>query len=395
MRAAKTLAWQESRWQHYFLEQGRVFVLISHNSYNALADWGITQIARSTFQKDRLLNTNFFDSKGFCNISSSLYYGFLEYLFCYLEAKNDLCNGRARISQMIGGYNRYSSGFDSCYFKLSKEDENYRNYQKRALQGFYTRYVEEPWKSAMEVGEFPKSNAGSPEITLYQGGVVRGPKDRKHIALLFSLGDQADGLPYILDTLKKHGVQASFFAIGSFLKNKKNRNLIRQLTADGHYLGPHSDGHLELVDWKSRNTLVRKDQFDKDLANNIDALASLGVPKESIVTWLPPFETFNEEIARWSKESFGLTTLGFSSGTKTPLDWFPEGHKKFVSSEEIVKSIFDKEKSDPNGLNGFFLFMHSGVGDRKDKLFRKLAGLVTTLKGDGYYFLRADHMVFN
>ncbi|MDZ7262042.1 MAG: hypothetical protein ONB05_08055 [candidate division KSB1 bacterium] len=72
LHALKTLAWQESKWQHYLRYKDWFFVILSGGSYNKLDDWGITQIARSSFTPDTLLNKNFFDNKGFCSISSKL-----------------------------------------------------------------------------------------------------------------------------------------------------------------------------------------------------------------------------------------------------------------------------------------------------------------------------------
>ncbi len=50
--ALKTLAWQESKWQHYLRYKNWFFALVSGGSYNKLDDWGITQLARSSFDPD-------------------------------------------------------------------------------------------------------------------------------------------------------------------------------------------------------------------------------------------------------------------------------------------------------------------------------------------------------
>jgi len=66
MRALHALAWQESLWQHYIRYKNWFFVVLSGTSYNALDDWGITQVARSHGHPDELLNERFFASKGYC-----------------------------------------------------------------------------------------------------------------------------------------------------------------------------------------------------------------------------------------------------------------------------------------------------------------------------------------
>lgn len=150
LHALKTLAWQESRWQHYLRYQDWFFVIVSGGSYNKLDDWGITQIARSSFDPKKLLNNNFFESKGYCSISSSLYYGFMEYYYCYLEAREHPGNGPSLFNKIIGAYNRYSSGFSPCYSELSTTDAGYRDYQIRAMGGFKDNFVLSPWRALMQ-----------------------------------------------------------------------------------------------------------------------------------------------------------------------------------------------------------------------------------------------------
>ncbi|OYD17326.1 hypothetical protein CH333_01270 [candidate division WOR-3 bacterium JGI_Cruoil_03_44_89] len=151
LRALKTLAWQESEWQHYLRYRDWFFVVVSSGSYNKLHDWGITQIARSSFDPKILLNKNFFDSKAYCSISSSLYYGFMEYYYCYMEARENPDNGSSLFNKIVGAYNRYCSGYSSSYCELAKNDKAYRNYQIRAMGGFKDNFILKPWERLMNL----------------------------------------------------------------------------------------------------------------------------------------------------------------------------------------------------------------------------------------------------
>jgi hypothetical protein len=51
----------------------------------------------------------------------------------------------------------------------------------------------------------------------------------------------------------------------------------------------------------------------------------------------------------------GMQLINYCPGTKSTADYTPPGMKNYKSSEEIYQSIFEKEKADPNGLNGFHL----------------------------------------
>jgi hypothetical protein len=148
MRALHTLAWQESLWQHYVRYKNWFFVVLSGGSYNALDDWGITQVARSHGRPDELLNERFFAAKGYCSIGSTLYYGFMEYYLIYMDARSLPCNNSA-MDKLIGAYNQYASGFGSCHDEFS-EDETFRAYQIGALTGFGNHYRDRTWLRKMK-----------------------------------------------------------------------------------------------------------------------------------------------------------------------------------------------------------------------------------------------------
>jgi hypothetical protein len=148
MRALHALAWQESLWQHSIRYKNWFFVVLSGGSYNALDDWGITQVARSHGHPDEPLNERFFASKGYCSIGSTLYYGFMEYYLIYMDARSLPCNNSA-MDKLIGAYNRYASGFGSCHDEFS-EDETFRTYQIRAMTGFDNHYKNRTWLKKMK-----------------------------------------------------------------------------------------------------------------------------------------------------------------------------------------------------------------------------------------------------
>jgi hypothetical protein len=148
MRALHALAWQESLWQHAIRYKNWFFVVLSGTSYNALDDWGITQVARSQSPPDERLNERFFASKGYCSIGSTLYYGFMEYYLIYMNARSLPCNDTA-MDKLAGAYNQYASGFSSCHGEFS-EDETFRAYQVRAMTGFGNHYENRTWLQKMK-----------------------------------------------------------------------------------------------------------------------------------------------------------------------------------------------------------------------------------------------------
>lgn len=163
---------------------------------------------------------------------------------------------------------------------------------------------------------------------------------------------------------------------------------------DRHFLGNHSMKHLLYCDWSKRDSLlVTREQFFDDLFglnktfryfNEVydDNYSLAG----SFYYFLPPYEWYNDTIARWTKEA-NMQLINYTPGTISHADYTAPGMKNYRSSEEIYNSIINYEKSKPSGLNGFMLLMHIGAGPgREDKFYHRLPGLIRYLKGKGYRF---------
>lgn len=130
-----------------------------------------------------------------------------------------------------------------------------------------------------------------------------------------------------------------------------------------------------------------------DLRRNRDELAALGVPREKMTWWIPPFEWYNEEISRWSAEE-NIRLFCFTPGTLSHADYTEESAPTYRSSETIYRSILAWEEKEEDGLNGFLLLTHVGAGDgRSDKFFRRLPELIRELKARGYGFRRVDELL--
>jgi peptidoglycan/xylan/chitin deacetylase (PgdA/CDA1 family) len=232
------------------------------------------------------------------------------------------------------------------------------------------------------------------EFAWSHGGVIRGRRARKEMALVFTGGDFGEGSEAILDILRDREVPGSFFFTGAYLGRPEHRELVRRAVGEGHYVGPHSHEHLLYCPWEDREkTLVTREVFGEDLRRNVEDLATLGVPREQVTWWIPPYEWYNAEISRWSAEE-GFRLFSFTPGTLSHADYTEENAKNYRSSDVIFASIFDYEEREPDGLNGFLLLSHVGAGDgRPDKFFRRLPEVIDRLRGRGYRLRRVDELL--
>ncbi len=232
---------------------------------------------------------------------------------------------------------------------------------------------------------FPSPNGGNRDLRRLGTKFEKGA-----IALVFTGHEFADGAGIISNTLQQQKIKASFFFTGDFYNNPVFKKSITQLKNNGHYLGAHSNKHLLYNDWNKRDSLlVTKNEFQKDLKLNYDAMKKFGITK--VDYFLPPYEWYNDSIAAWTKE-MKLQLINFSPGTKSNADYTYPAMKNYRSSEEIYNSIIDFENK--NSLNGFILLLHIGTDPKRtDKFYYKLNQLIENLKQKGYTFRRVDELL--
>jgi len=242
----------------------------------------------------------------------------------------------------------------------------------------------------------PAAPLGPGILQFSDGGIVRGPTDSKKLALVFTGHTFAEGSQVILDELSRHQAKASFFLTGDFIANPNFQSVVKRIVREGHYLGPHSDKHLLYCSWETpAKLLVRRNEFEADLHNNLKKIETLGLTRTSIKYFLPPYEHYDHKIVEWS-EALGLAVVNYTPGTRANADYTVEAEKNFVSSKAIFDSIVKKESTDPNGLNGFILLLHIGAGpERQDKFFDRFGDLLDFLKAHSYELVSIDGLLNN
>jgi peptidoglycan/xylan/chitin deacetylase (PgdA/CDA1 family) len=229
-----------------------------------------------------------------------------------------------------------------------------------------------------------------------QGSVIRGDRNKKELALIFTGDEWGEGMQQIRTTLQQENVKAAFYFTGRFYRNTAFQKEIQLLHRFGHLLGPHSDQHLLYNDWKRRDsTLVSRDSLLQDLRNNLAAMRTAGLPDELAGGWyIPPYEWWNEEIAGWLNES-GVRLFSCTPGLGTPADYtYPEMGASYKTNKQIRTTLEKTMQENPAGLNGAILLIHVGTDPRrKEKLYHELRDIIQMVKQDGYRFRRIDELL--
>ena len=218
----------------------------------------------------------------------------------------------------------------------------------------------------------------------YQGGIVRTDPSLKRISLVFTAADKADGAASIRATLKRFGIKGAFFFTGEFFE--KYPGVVRDLLADGHYVGSHSYGHLLYAPWEKRDSLlVSREEFEADIRRSYEVMAPFGITPASAPLFMPPYEYYNATISSWAR-SMGLQLVNYTSGTYTNGDYTTPDMPHYYSSRFILDKLLSVEASE--GLNGHILLIHLGTDDaRTDKFYAHLPQLIRTLQRRGYSFV--------
>ena len=227
------------------------------------------------------------------------------------------------------------------------------------------------------------------------GAIIRGDSTKKEIALVFTGDEFGEGLPAIINSLKKNEIGGSFFFTGRFYRNDSFKNDIQQLHDRFFYLGPHSDQHLLYCDWNKRDSLlVNREQFQFDFKENIAAMKKNEWQELGNQYFIPPYEWWNDTVARWCNEK-GISLFNFTPGTTSNADYtYPEMGTSYKTSDAIIASIKKYNETKPGKLNGAILLIHAGTDPRrKDKLYNHLDEIIAYLKKDGYKFKRIDDLL--
>ncbi|MDR0754529.1 MAG: polysaccharide deacetylase family protein [Prevotellaceae bacterium] len=233
------------------------------------------------------------------------------------------------------------------------------------------------------------------EFEYMYGGIVRGDKNEKKIALVFTSDGYDDGYETIRTALKKHNAKGSFFFTGNAYRMNKFKTTVNELKNDGHYLGAHSDKHLLYCSWEKRDSLlVTKDEYIADIENNYAEMQKFGITKADAPYYLPAFEYYNDTISAWTGE-LGLQLVNFTGGTGSNADYtVPSMGEKYRDSKTIYSNILKYENEKPDGLNGFMLLIHFGVDpERTDKLYNLMDNLIADLKNKEYSFVTVAELL--
>ena len=152
--------------------------------------------------------------------------------------------------------------------------------------------------------------------------VYRVARDDHAIALTIDAAWSADKTPFILDTLDKYGIKATFFLCGVWVNAYPDA--VKEIAARGHEIGNHSLTHPHMNRISADE--VRKEL--KELDDRIEALTG-----KRCTLFRAPFGEYNDTVVSTVRD-MGYEIVQWSIDT---VDW-----KEGRSADTILNAVLPK-----------------------------------------------------
>lgn len=162
---------------------------------------------------------------------------------------------------------------------------------------------------------------------------IKGRRKSKIVYLTFDDGPIPEETPWVLDTLDRYGVKATFFMVGDNVR--RNPGIFEEIKRRGHSYGNHSMHHLQGMKVTTRRYIEDIDEADK----HIDS--PLFRPPHGIMRW----KQANKIKVRYNIIMYDLVTRDYSR--KLTPDMVLDNVKRFARNGSIIV-FHDSLKSSRN-----------------------------------------------
>ena len=212
--------------------------------------------------------------------------------------------------------------------------------------------------------------AVSPSSQLFGRTFVAAGAASRQLALTFDDGPNDPHTLRLLEVLARHGVKATFFMIGRFVRERPE--IARAVAQAGHVVGNHTFTHPNLF-FASGSRLARElDDCDQALTEAVGEHSKL---------FRPPFGLRRPGTLR-AVAGRGLTTVMWSV---TAFDW------KLPTAEAIERRVAGQVRG------GGVILLHDGghqhMGTDRAPTVAATDSLIARYRGEGYSFATIPEMM--
>lgn len=209
-------------------------------------------------------------------------------------------------------------------------------------------------------GTKPSGNVSSEALKEYDAYYV-GEDTEKVIYLTFDAGFENGNTEPILDALKKHNVQATFFVVGHYLETAPE--LVKRMVEEGHTVANHTYHHPDM------SKISDKASFQKEM-DDVTTLFKEITGQEMVKFYRPPQGKYSESNLQMAK-AMGYKTFFWSLAY---VDWYQD---KQPTKEEAFDKLLGRIHP------GAIVLLHSTSqtnGEIMDELLTKWEEMGYTFK---------------
>lgn len=224
------------------------------------------------------------------------------------------------------------------------------------------------------VGTDPNAQIGN-EVESYELAVFAGlqkelpvysvSREDKKIALTIDAAWADDKTEFILETLNKYNIKATFFLCGFWAE--KYPDIVKRIDAEGHQIGNHTATHPHMNKLSSQQILDELKKYDDILESIIGKRSTL---------FRAPYGEYNDNVITTVRNA-GYEVIQWDIDT---VDWREER-----SAETILNSVLPKLKS------GSIILSHNNGF----KIEQYLPTLIETALGQGYEFVTIGELLLD
>ena len=247
-----------------------------------------------------------------------------------------------------------------------------------------------PAPAAPAAGETFRPAPSSPSGFTAFPDMTRGPQDRPELVVSFDAGSTSRGARQILAALAERGIHTTIFLTGEFIR--RYPDIARQVAADGHEVGNHTDTHPHLTTYAQDGRQATRRGVDRAyLAGQLRAAADAyraATGRAMSPLWRAPFGEQNPEIRAWAALE-GYWHVGWTGGRAglDGLDWVSDpSSRAYRSADGVVERLV------AHAENGGIILLHLG-SDREDPVAPRVPQLLDALSKRGFQFARASRFL--
>lgn len=200
---------------------------------------------------------------------------------------------------------------------------------------------------------------------LYPKAIWRMDSSERSIYLTFDDGPIPESTPFLLETLDKYGVKATFFVVGENVR--KYPELFRQIVERGHQIGNHTNHHLGSFKHWTVTYLI--DTYECQLLIKGEASLSGEKSEGTMPLFRPPHGWMRHSIYYWLSKRYRIVMW----------DLVTRDYSKWMTADDIVNNVKRYAR------NGSIITFHDSL-KAIEKLRTALPQSLQWLMEEGYAF---------